>query len=169
MASRIARNPRHALMWMVIAALVAAAGWYLERSGDPVAGRARVVDGDSLFVGTVAVRLYGIDAVEHRQTCNREGRVWDCGAAATRALRDATAGREVVCRPRDRDRYGRTVAVCHAGGADLAAAMVRGGHAIALGAYEADEREARNARRGIWASRFDRPGDWRARQPRGER
>lgn len=169
MAARIIRRAQHALLWMGIAAGVAVVGWYVDRSSDAIVGPARVVDGDSLYVGTVEIRLYGIDAVELYQTCERDDRTWNCGMAATQALRDATAGREVTCRPRERDRFGRTVALCRAGGVDLAAAMVRGGFAVAYGAYEADEREARDARRGIWASRFDRPVEWRARNPRRER
>jgi len=166
MVYRITRRVQHALLWMGIAAAVAAAGWYLDRAADTIAGAVRVMDGDSLVVDGTEIRLYGIDAVELHQTCDRDGQVWNCGRAATQALRDATAGREVSCRPRERDRYGRTVAVCTAGGVDLGAAMVRGGYAIALGAYRADEREARDARRGIWASRFDRPSEWRARNSR---
>ena len=44
--------------------------------------------------------------------------------------------------------------------------MIRGGFAVAYGAYEADEREARDARRGIWASDFETPSAWRAKHPR---
>jgi endonuclease YncB( thermonuclease family) len=62
--------------------------------------------------------------------------------------------------------YGRTVAVCFVGALDLGAAMVKGGFAMAYGAYEADEREARDARRGVWSSSFERPAAWRARHPR---
>jgi endonuclease YncB( thermonuclease family) len=169
MAGRIIRRVRHVFLWMGIVAAIAVAGWYFEQQGEAVVGPARVKDGDSLLVGGVEIRLYGMDAVEHYQTCEREGRPWNCGVAATQALRTIVAGREVSCRPRERDRFGRTVAVCSADGVDLGAAMVRGGYAVAYGAYQADEREARGARRGIWSSRFDRPADWRARNPRKER
>ncbi|QLP98364.1 MAG: hypothetical protein HZY79_14655 [Rhodoblastus sp.] len=43
--------------------------------------------------------------------------------------------------------------------------MVRAGAAVAYGAYEREEAEARDARRGVWSSRFDRPQDWRAAHP----
>jgi endonuclease YncB( thermonuclease family) len=76
------------------------------------------------------------------------------------------ASRQIACQTRERDRYARTVALCRAGELDLSAAMVRGGYAVAYGAYEADEREAREARRGIWAGEFDRPATWRAQHPR---
>ena len=49
---------------------------------------------------------------------------------------------------------------------DLGAALVTAGQAVAYGAYQAEEREARVARRGVWASSFERPATWRARHPR---
>jgi endonuclease YncB( thermonuclease family) len=75
-------------------------------------------------------------------------------------------GRTVACRAREQDRYGRTVAVCSVGGLELNAAMVAAGQAVAYGAYEAEERTAREARRGIWSSRFESPAAWRAKHPR---
>jgi endonuclease YncB( thermonuclease family) len=47
--------------------------------------------------------------------------------------------------------------------------MVAGGHAVAYGAYDGEERAAREARRGIWSSSFDRPAAWRAKHPRDPR
>ncbi len=122
-----------------------------------------MIDGDSLVVNGVAIRLYGIDAPEYRQTCRRAGEQWDCGVEAARALRSMLSGRDVTCRTRDEDRYGRVVAVCRAADLDLGAAMVRGGYALAYGDYEKDEREARDARRGIWSSTFESPAAFRAR------
>jgi hypothetical protein len=51
---------------------------------------------------------------------------WGAGADALGAL---IAGRPVECQPIGRDRYGRTVARCYAGGQDLGAAMVAAGWA----------------------------------------
>jgi endonuclease YncB( thermonuclease family) len=169
MIARIARQTRFFLLWTLIAGTVAAGTWVYERQGETITGSARVIDGDSLFIRDAEIRLYGIDAVELHQMCRRAGEPWSCGAEAARSLRTAIAGREVSCRPRERDRFGRTVAVCRTGGLDLSAAMIKGGFAVAYGAYEADEREARDARRGIWASSFDPPQVWRARNPRRER
>lgn len=160
------RRARFFLLCVLAIGALMAIGWFMERQAMTILGSTRVVDGDSLYVGGTEIRIYGIDAPELAQTCQRAGQPWTCGAEAARALRTAAAGREITCRPRDRDRYGRIVAVCHAGGLDLGAAMVKGGLAIALGAYQADEREARDARRGIWSSSFDRPAAWRAQHPR---
>ncbi len=96
----------------------------------------------------------------------RAGHPWACGRAATRFLESLAERRELRCRPREEDRYGRTIAVCFAGEMNLGVAMVRAGQAVAYGAYQAEEREAREARRGVWASTFERPATWRARHPR---
>jgi endonuclease YncB( thermonuclease family) len=165
----IGRGTRSFVAFALFAALIAGLAIYVERSTETVSGSARIVDGDSLWVGGVEVRLYGIDAPELAQTCGRAGQSWDCGREAAEALRSIAAGRDVTCRPREQDRYGRAIAVCQAAGVDLGAAMIKGGLAIAYGSYEADQREARDARRGIWSSTFDTPATWRARHPRTDR
>jgi endonuclease YncB( thermonuclease family) len=145
---------------------IALSGWSHHRRSQPIVGPARVIDGDSLVVGGTEIRLYGIDAPESRQICTREGRPWACGSSATSAMRALVENREVRCQARVHDRYGRTVATCSTGATDLGSAMVRDGNAVAYGAYHAEEREARNARRGVWSSSFERPSSWRAHHKR---
>ena len=132
-------------------------------------GRARVIDGDTLDVGGARIRLHGIDAPESRQGCNADGRRWPCGERATRELGRRLGDRTVSCEERDRDRYGRIVAVCRASGEDINAWMVRQGWALAYRkysrAYVAEESAAKAARRGMWRGQFVAPWDWR----RGER
>ena len=62
--------------------------------GADVFGQARVIDGDTLDISGVRVRLEGIDAPERGQRCNRSwlGLTWRCGRAATRALRTLIGG-----------------------------------------------------------------------------
>jgi endonuclease YncB( thermonuclease family) len=48
--------------------------------------------------------------------------------------------------------------------------MVRSGHALELhrhsrGRYASAEREARQARRGLWAGSFEQPAEWRRAHP----
>lgn len=152
-------------MALLIAA-IGALGWIPTRPMPRVSGNAQVIDGDSLRVDGVEIRLHGIDAPELRQICRRGGEPWLCGMDAERALRTAVGTRTVTCRGRDQDRYGRLVATCEADGTDISAHMVRQGHAIADGAYRSEEREARDARRGLWSSSFENPSAWRARHPR---
>jgi endonuclease YncB( thermonuclease family) len=137
---------------------------------EQISGRAEVTDGDSLEIGAVRVRLFGVDAPEGRQTCTRAGKDWDCGDEAARKLRSLVRGATVVCTPRDSDDYGRTVAVCRNGGVDLAAEMARSGLAVAYRRYSRDyvdeESEARAARRGLWAGEFAQPDEYRREERR---
>ena len=134
-------------------------------SQERIAGRAEILDGDSFEIGGMGVRLFGIDAPEGRQSCTRDGREWACGTEAERKLRSLIGGRSVTCTRRDVDSYGRIVAACRSGAADLGSEMVRSGYATAYRRYSSDyvdeENEARAARRGIWAGEFARPEDYR--------
>ena len=161
------------MVWLAIFAVLAVAVHYLQSPrrapGEPVTGRAHVVDGDSLEIAGVRIRLHGIDAPERDQACsNGEGHSYGCGREAARALAAAIAGRSVTCTPLEVDRYDRDVAVCTVDGADLGEIMVRAGHALPYarqgrGRYAAASREARRARRGIWMGEFEQPAVWRQR------
>jgi endonuclease YncB( thermonuclease family) len=130
-----------------------------------ISGRAEVTDGDSFEIGSTRVRLFGVDAPEGRQSCTRGGNDWACGNEAARKLRSLIGDRTVACTQRDIDDYGRRVAVCRSGAADLAAEMARSGFAVAYRRYSSDyvdeENEARAAKRGIWAGDFAAPEDYR--------
>ncbi len=119
-------------------------------------GRARVVDGDTLELDGRRVRLFGIDAPELNQTCDRGGVAWTCGEAARSALGRMVSGKRLVCGVRDIDRYGRDVAICSVGGRDVGALMVRQGMAVAHRRYSdmyvTEEAAARAEGAGIWAS-----------------
>jgi endonuclease YncB( thermonuclease family) len=127
----------------------------------------RVVDGDTLALSDGAkIRLWGIDAPEGSQICQRDGRPWECGDDATAALEALLDGQQVACTDVDRDRYGRTVATCTVDGQDIAAAMVRQGWALDYerysgGAYAAEQLEAEQAQRGLWSGSFVPPWEWR--------
>lgn len=59
---------------------------------------AAVVDGDTLVLDGLRVRLWGIDAPERNQTCRRDGQAYRCGEAATQALREWIGRRRLVRR-----------------------------------------------------------------------
>jgi endonuclease YncB( thermonuclease family) len=128
-------------------------------------GRARVGDGDGLTIGDTRMRLVGIDAPELAQDCRIDGRRVACGIVARDRLIGLIAGRPVDCDWGRLDRWGRALARCRAGGTDLGAAMVRDGWAVAYGGHEAEEAEARAARRGLWAGTFEWPEEWRRAHP----
>lgn len=143
-------------------ALVAIAAVLIGPGFAPVAGAARASDGDSFRMEGERIRLLDIDAPELDQTCqDASGADWRCGEAARDAMARLLASGPVECRPQDRDQYGRLLAHCDVNGRDIAAAMVASGLALASGWYHAEEREARDARRGIWQGTFQLPRDWR--------
>ena len=150
-----------------ILALGMIAAWFLSRDAETSAGGGRAVDGDSLFVGGVEIRLAGIAAPELRQSCEAGGKAYRCGEEARRALAEILAGGPVTCRAQGRDRYGRRIARCSAGGEDLGAALVAEGWAIPMdGEYSGEEARARRARLGLWAGTFEPPASFRRANPR---
>lgn len=134
-------------------------------AGAATVGTASVIDGDTLDIHGQRFRLHGIDAPESAQLCRADGKDWRCGQQAALALSDKIGRRPVTCEERDRDRYGRIVAVCSAGGEDLNAWMVAQGWALAYRQYATDyvpqEATAQAARAGIWRGQFVAPWEWR--------
>lgn len=146
-----------ALVLLVFAAPVAAG----------IKGIVRVIDGDTLDVGGVRVRLHGIDAPEIGQLCTTSaGQSWDCGTWVSREVRARYQGTKASCDQVDRDQYGRVVAVCRVSGKDLGGVLVRKGMAVAFRkystAYVPDERRAKKARLGLHAGTFQTPAAHRA-------
>lgn len=132
---------------------------------------AAVHDGDSLALRgghgkRIEVRLAGIDSPEHGQPWGDESRA---------ALRELVSGKRVRLEAEDTDRYGRTVARVFVGELDVNEELVRRGDAWVYRRFASDERlfalekEARAAKRGLWAlPAKDRvpPWKWRKSHPR---
>lgn len=125
----------------------------------PFAARvSAVIDGDTLVVVNgrhkITVRLADIDAPEKAQAH---------GAAARDALAALVLLKSVQVMPRVTDDYGRMVATLHLGDIDVNATQVRRGWAWENSRFHANrnlkalEREARHARRGLWAEAHPLP------------
>ena len=144
-------------------------------------GPAHIIDGDTLDINGSRIRIHGIDAPESKQTCqDRQGRTYACGADATQALIRWIGSQTVTCtRWADRasyareaghnqDRYGRIIATCSVGRADLGTFMVESGHALAYRrystAYIGVEVRAQSAGIGMWQGTFIAPWHWRRGQ-----
>lgn len=152
--------------------LVCLLTWPAAGIAQTIIGPAKVVDGDSLMMTGTSIRLFGIDAPEGNQTCQRKDANWSCGEEAKQQLAELVQGKDIKCQQQDTDQYGRMVAVCHAGNLDLARTMVEGGLAIALpqftNAYVEAEARAKQYKLGIWGSSFQEPAAWRAANPSKE-
>ncbi len=81
-----------------------------------VSGRARVLDGDTIEVSGVRVRLQGL----HCPEAGEPG-----GGAATNAMRGLTRGQHVTCSLTGERSYDRIIGTWHVGDTDLTAAIIR--------------------------------------------
>lgn len=133
-----------------------------------VRGPAKAVDGDSLSVGVIQVRLFGIDAPEFDQKCFDNGTPIACGEMAKAQLQGMIGDGELSCFRETTDAYGRMVAVCRIVGVDVGKAMVEAGWATAFRKYSEDyvasEQRAQAKKVGIWAWDFQKPEDYRLAQ-----
>jgi endonuclease YncB( thermonuclease family) len=131
------------------------------------AAQLRVVDGDTLRLGERTLRLAGLISPVRGQTCTTAGGVgFDCGGAAAEALARLVRNRDMACRVQGRDRFGRALGTCQAGGVETNAAMVEAGWALAepdAAALLAVEQGARAAQRGLWSNQAGAPASWQAR------
>ena len=118
------------------------------------APRVAVVDGETLVLNEMIIRLDGVNAPARGQSCRGEdGTSTDCGAASAAALAALVRGRDVECRLNGRDREGFARGVCTVGGVELNHALVAAGWARARAdrpGLGAEETAARAARRGLW-------------------
>lgn len=140
-------------------------------AADITGKRPFVVDGDTIELGGVRIRLFGIDAPATEQTCRADGKDWNCGQEARWAIANRIGRNWVACRERARERGGAVVAVCYLGGIggpELNGWLVEQGWALAARSespnYLDHEGRARRAGRGLWRGSFVAPWDWRAPQ-----
>ncbi|MCG8625138.1 MAG: thermonuclease family protein [Proteobacteria bacterium] len=124
----------------------------------------RVIDGDTIDI-TIRLRLASIDTPESNQYCyDAQDEEWHCGLVATGRLIELLVDK-ISCELHDKDRYGRYIATCASNGLNVQKILVEEGLAVAEygESYRADERQAQEAERGMWAGEFLRPRDWRRR------
>lgn len=136
--------------------------------GKALEGRATVLGGDTLRIADTVVQLAGIEAPDREQRCTRPGSIkWRCGEAATEGLQRLARGRTLRCELSGSSASGQPLAVCKDGGTDIAAQLVREGLVFAatgiFSSYGAQEREALNAKAGLWRGPVERPAEFRAK------
>ena len=150
---------------LLVHACVSARG---ARAATPAPTHWRVVsvhDGDTVLCidddkSQHKVRLFGIDAPEIGQAF---------GTKSRDKLAEIVKGRTVEVEAHGEDRYGRTLARLEAAGKDVNREMVKAGLAWHYARYSDDstlaaaQRDARSAKRGLWADKKPvPPWEWRA-------
>jgi endonuclease YncB( thermonuclease family) len=133
-----------------------------------ITGVPKIREGDQILMGNTRIRLGGIDAPSADQLClNTKGERWTCGVAARDELIKYAENKSWTCHTRQTDRRGRLVARCEVEGEDIQKWLVRNGWALSYARfshdYDDDEKEAREAKAGMWQGAFIAPWDWRVR------
>lgn len=154
-------------LWRLLSiGLVASSAWANPQAQTAIV--TRVSDGDTLWVRPLSpnakqrpikLRLQGIDAPERCQAWGREAQV---------ALSNKVLHKEVRLQTRGQDDHARVLGNVWLATEDVSAWMVESGHAWSyryrrsLGAYAAQEEEARKNERGLFAdSRAITPREFR--------
>lgn len=126
-----------------------------------------VLDGNTIQIDGRVVQLYGIDAPELGQHCERGDRLVNCGLTAAFEL-SKFIGMQIApvrCVPR-KDGTGGDLRVCTVGHENVAKVLLRNGSVVAIPNSDPDyleaERYARVARLGLWHMKLVPPWDWRA-------
>ncbi|MDQ6436362.1 thermonuclease family protein [Mesorhizobium sp. LHD-90] len=135
-----------------------------------IAGRASVVDGDTIEIHGERIRFNGVDAPESSQLClDAGGRKYRCGSMSANALADFLGqSTPTTCELVERDRHGRFVGNCYrADGTSVQEWLVLNGFALdwerySGGAYAKLQEDARSRNSGLWSGSFENPWDWRA-------
>lgn len=152
---------------MIRTAFVLATVLASHASATTIEGKARIVDGDTLAIGTQLIRLHGIDAPENGQRCKRGSKSYNCGAEAENALKALIKG-SVQCSGDIFDDYQRLIAICTSNDIQLNKHMVLDGQALAFrkfsNDYINDEDSAKARRVGLWAGKFAPPWEFRAKK-----
>ena len=125
----------------------------------------QVIDGDTIHIGKLKYRFFGIDAPETKQICEKDNIKIQCGVIAKNVLKNKIANKIPECVVKDKDRYQRIVAECFIGKESLSRFMVREGYAVAYTQYSKDfiedEKYAKENKLGIWAMTFQIPSEYR--------
>jgi endonuclease YncB( thermonuclease family) len=136
----------------------------------PSASATTVSDAGGVTVDGTTYTLWGIETPELGQTCSGG---WPAGQTTQAALAKLTEGKTITCEARDKDRAGRTVAVCKADGVDLGEALVSQGMAWAkLGVargYVVQEAQAASRFLGVHNHHCEQPDVWRSRNAQFQR
>ena len=126
-----------------------------------ISGKAKIIDGDTIHIGSNKIRLHGIDAPELNQDCNYDNKKWKCGQQSKKFLLNLINLDEVSCQVKTVDRYQRYIAICFVNNLNINEMMVKNGWAIAYRYYSKDyvdeEFIAKKNKVGIWKGKFIEP------------
>ena len=134
---------------------------------DIIKGNAQVINSDYIKITEQVIILYGIEAMERKQVCYIDGKIWPCYDITVRFLESLVDLGETTCRVIKKSRMGRVFGVCEVINIEINRELVEKGFALARRKQTKDyvkyEKIAKKNELGIWQSEFIKPWDWRKR------
>ena len=139
-------------------------------SGFPV-----IIDGDTVKINNYKIRLFGIDATEKKQFCEKPyfnliifsfKEKYPCGKVSADALKEFVKEEIVLCKvKKKKDFFKRYLGTCYKNEENINSWLVRNGYALAYKKYSKkyllDEQYAKKNKLGLWKGTFMRPEKWR--------
>lgn len=132
-----------------------------------VEGTVKVVSGSLVKMGSLYIKLLGVEAPYPNQRCaNRYGSPYACGLHSIAALQNFLDKQPIRCHIVGEVVNDKTTGVCFSqnGKYDIAAVMANAGWVVAYTkhttAYVPYENKAAENKKGLWAGKFYKPWDW---------
>ncbi len=142
-----------------------------------ISGIAKVIDGDTIKIRKNKIRLYGIDAPESKQICQKPwltisflsfNKDYSCGEISTKKLKSKINNKHILCKSFNKDRYKRFIAECYENKTNINRWMVQNGYAVAYRKYSnkfiSYENLAKKEKLGLWRGTFEMPWVWRKKK-----
>ena len=142
-----------------------------------ISGNAQIIDGDTIKINSKKIRLYGIDAPEFKQMCQKPyltiifftfTKDYPCGKISTQKLQKKINNKVITCKILDIDRYKRLIGDCYKRNLNLNSWLVSNGYAVAYRKYSkkyiSNEINAKNEKKGIWQGKFEMPWEFRRKK-----
>ena len=143
-------------------------------SSEKIYGIPKVIDGDTIKIDNFKIRLFGIDAPEIDQICQKPwisinffslNKNYKCGEVSSNKLKNYLKDKRVYCQIKGKDRYKRYLGICYKNKSDINKWMVANGLALSYVKYSKkyliNENFAKKNNKGLWIGKFDKPWEWR--------
>ncbi len=141
-----------------------------------ISGKAFVLDGDSIVIKKIKIRLNGIDAPEFTQEClNAKSQQYQCGLVSKNFLINLLKNQEVVCNYQKLDIYNRILGDCYLEKLNINNHLLANGMAIIYDFNHATKQEidlektAKEQQKGIWQGAFELPKTYRKHNKKYEK
>ncbi|EPC9117310.1 thermonuclease family protein [Campylobacter coli] len=146
---KIASDPKKLLVFLIFALMIAFVQNYIVQNPSFKAQVIRAIDGDTIEISTnnktSKIRFFGIDAPELKQNFGKQSK-----AALEKILKD----KEVYIFSKNKDNYGRIVAIVKLKDVDINQFLVSQGYAWAdtyyTNAYIKEQEKAQKNKLGLW-------------------